>query len=211
MPGQSRVEHFRNCQEAFHVLLGELFDALSHFTQSKEAPNVQFSLSRLVYEAGSAFDEHVKYQNNATAQLNQLLLLNPAFQKVLGASSSGGAGTSAGTDATDSDGGGGSSASNGQGTSRYRFGPDGDLRFGKGNKGPCYDVKAIMAEIQKVVPSANRSTFCIIHYLSTQPGTCQVGGHSAKCRQHIIPKAAKDIRSKFESAPFRKDSKAKSQ
>ena len=106
-------------------------------------------------------------------------------------------------------GGGGGSPSKSSKSSRYHFAGDGDLCFGKSNKGPCYDVKAIFEEVKKVVPNASRKSFCMINYLSTQPGTCQVAGHSVKCRQHIVPKAAKDLRPKFEFAPFRKDGKGK--
>jgi hypothetical protein len=209
MPGQSKVEHFRNCLTAYHVLLGELFDAVSHFAQSKEAPNVQFSLTRLVYESGSAFDDHIKYQNAATAQLNQFLLLNPAFQQVLGGSSSGGGTSRAVEDHDAEDGGRGSSSKLSKISARYHFTAAGDLYFGKGNKGPCYDANAVLKEIQKVVPNASRKSFCIINYLSTQFGTCQLAGHSAKCRQHIVSKAVRDLRPKFEFAPFRKDGKGK--
>ena len=201
MPGQSLEHHFDNCLKAYDILRGELFDALSHFTQMREAPDVGYMLSNRIYEPNGAFDRHLAFQNKGTSELNALLRLNPAFATALSggqaASSSGaGSGTTQLTDSSTS------------GKVKYRWGSGGSLTFGKGNSGPKYETKAIWAEIHKLKPGLNQGNFCIVHYLSTQ-GACNNLKHGPNCAQHKFSKELKELREAFEHKPFRTDAKAK--
>jgi hypothetical protein len=176
---------------------------MSHFCGSREAPQVNLQLSLLIYEVGGNFDQHLNYQRTSTDQLNALLMLHPAFGRVLGASSpaKGGACTSSGAGASGAGSPGGGVAK--ESKSHYA---NGKLYFGKGTSGPTYIQALIMAELRKVKP-INQNNFCLEFFLSTQ-GYCSQVKHHAKCAQHKWPAALAELRDTFEHKPYRVDAKA---
>ena len=203
MPGDSITHHFDNCRQAFRLLLGELFDAISHFAQSKEASNVALSLSRRVFEANGAFQRHVAFQNGGTSDLNRLLTLNPAFALALGGHSAG-AGSSTGThDEERGSGGKGKSVVKGNG---YQW-KGSSLIFGDSPTGPKYDTVAILTELQKTDGSLTRENFCMLNFLSNKKNICKSSKHTGAF--HKIPPEISKLRQKFEHKPFRIDARAK--
>ena len=200
MPGKSRSFHFENCMKAYNLLLSDLFDSVSQFAQNREAPNVSLSLSSRVFEAGGSFELHLTFQNTTTSDLNKFIMLNPAFEKVLGGPST------SQEHEIDKRGKGGKMLQN-KGT--FKWLPGAKLLFGKGNGGPRYDTKACFKEIVKVQPGANQGNFCMLQFLSTKKGQCKKEDH-LKGGQHTFSDAVLAIRDKLEYKPFRLDSKAKS-
>ena len=201
LPAGARADHLANVLAAWKVLLGDWFESLSHFCSPREAPQVGLMLSPYVYEIGGSFDQHLNFQNTATQSLNSMLMLNPAFGRVLGAPAAAGSGSPSKQGAGSS--GGGTAGDKGEMKSHYA---NGNLYFGKGKSGPTYAVAPIMAKIKEVKP-VHKGTFCLENYLSTQ-GYCSVAKHHAKCAQHKWPSAIQALREKFEHRPFRVDSKA---
>ena len=79
LPDQALIHHLDHCQAQFKVLLGELFDALSHFTQPGEATDVSMVLSSRVYEDNGNFDLSLTHKGSVSAKINELVMMNPAF------------------------------------------------------------------------------------------------------------------------------------
>ena len=65
--------------------------------------------------------------------------------------------------------------------------------------------------VKKVMEDASRQNLCIVHYLSTKPGMCNISKHTPGCAAHKFSKAVQELRPKFEHKPFRTDAKAKSE
>ena len=189
--------------KAYNLLLSDLFDSVSQFAQNREAPNVGLGLSARVFEAGGSFELHLTFQNSTTSDLNKFIMLNPAFERVLG-------GTSTPQDfkgiEKDKRGKGGKML---QDKGTFKWLPGAKLLFGKGKGGPQYDTKACFKEVVKVQPGANQGNFCMLHFLSTKKGQCNKAEHQ-KGSQHVFSDAVLAIRDKLEHKPFRLDSKAKS-
>ena len=208
MPGQSLTNHFTNCYEAYQILINELFDALGHFTQPREASDVKLSLSPRVFETGGAFDQHLQFQNTNTSSLNALLLLNPSFGLAMGGNSvaSSSAPPPDGTTSVMAPpkGNGGKAVA---GASKHNWSSGGVLRFGKGTVGPTYATPLIWAEVKKLKSNANSGNFCMLQYLSNQ-NNCTNQSH-AKGGQHNFTKELLALRPDFEHQPFRTDAKAK--
>ena len=175
MPGVALGHHYDNCLKMYNLLLSDLFDALSHFTQSREASNIQLSLSRRVYETGGAFETHEQYQGANTVQLNTFLALNPAFALTMGAgaSSSGSGSFTQGADPGSQD--------QSPSKNKYHF-RDGKLYFGKGESGPQYVSSAIMSRLKQVDPKITGNNFCLLQYLSVQSGLCKNPRHTTHHR-----------------------------
>ena len=207
MPGESRVHHFDNCGKAFDILLGELFDSIGHFAQAKEASKVDQLLSRRVFEPNGAFEQHLTFQNTGTSSLNQILMLNPAFAKVMGGPSgvSGGESSSASQGEEEQGSGGKFKASSQAAGYVYKGGL---LTFGNPHSGPTYDTKAIWEAIRKVEAGLGKHNFCMLQYLSINKKICKSQAHRAGKFHKYAPHIMK-LRSKFEHAPFRTDAKAK--
>lgn len=201
MPGDSLSNHFDNCQKAYDILIGELFDGVAHFAQPREAPNVAQLLSRRVFEANGPFDQHLTFQNQNTSTLNGLLMLNPSFGKVMGGSSSS---TPPGHE--EDEGSGGKWPKPKAKSVKFKF-DKGTLTFGDPKSGVKYDTTAIFEELKKVDSKITRNNFCILNYLSTTQ-CCTLSKHKNgnwhKYAQNILKR-----RADFEHAPFRLDSKAK--
>ena len=206
LPGAGMDEHFGTCSSTFGILLDELFDALSHFTQAKEASDVLQALSRRVYETGGAFDQHVNYTKKVAASLNEIIYFHPsigaALMQTAGASSSSGAGGGNDAKADDPH----PDGSPIKGEAKYKW-VSGHLLFGKGQGGPKYAVNLIWKEIEKVDSSLSKKNFCIVHFLSTT-NACTNPKHKTG-GYHKVSDALKKIRDDFEHKPFRVDSKAK--
>lgn len=205
MSGDSLTHHLKNCTAAYLLLLGDLFDAMSHFTQQREAPNVGLALSTRVFEVGGAFDRHLAYQDSATSSLNALLLLNPAFERAMGGSSSASGGGEGGKGAHQGSPGGGKSKAK----TPYHWQKGGSLRFGSSANGPTYATSLCWEELKKIDPKLSPSNFCMVNYLSTQADTCKSPKHHPGSSFHKISTKLQELRPKFESAPFRTDAKAK--
>ena len=205
LPAGARADHLNNCLAAWKVLLGDWFDSMSNFCGSREAPQVGLLLSNFIYEVGGSFDLHLAYQSTQTQTLNSMLMLHPAFGRVLGASAPAAVGSSTSLSA------GASGTKPGSGTLSPKQGPkvhraNGKIHFGKGTSGPTYVVAPILAELRKV-KDVNQGNFCIEFYLSTQ-GYCSQSKHHPNCPQHKWPAAITSLRDSFEHRPFRVDSKA---
>ena len=202
LPGEAYANHLANTMTAWQVLLGDLFDSMSQFCCSREAPQVSLLLSDRIYEAGGSFDELLKFQDTATQSLNSMIMLHPAFGSVftnaLGGSS--GAGSSSGATAAQT----GSPSDSKNKNKTHRAG--GNLYYGQGNKGPAYNIALVMAEIQKI-KQVNQGNFCLEFYLSTS-GFCPHAKHHKNCAQHKWPAAVTALRDSLEHRPFRVDAKA---
>ena len=208
MPGQSLANHFRNCLKAYGLLLADLFDAIHHFAQSREAPDVGLALSSRVFEANGAFEQHLGFQNAATSSLNQLLMLNPAFAAVMEGSNS--------NKSSKLSGGGGnnlalrskgkelkSGGKEPKGATKFQWMTGQILRFGKGTDGPQYDVKAIIKKLKETSPGFDSSNFCALQYLSNKK-LCTSKKHESG-KFHVFSPEVSKLRQSFESHPYRLD------
>ena len=179
-------------------MIGELFDALAHFTQAREAPDVRFSLSGLIYEPNGAFDQHLLSINKTSSDMNALILNYPVLANAM----------SVGSGSSSNPGGGGDDKGAGKKTEPKFKWKKNTLLFGKGVSGPKYDAGKIMEELNKVDPNLDsRTNFCLVNYLSTT-NACTNPKHSSGGWHKISP-AIKALRDKFEHKPYRTDAKAK--
>lgn len=205
LPGQGRVDHFKHCSTIFDILLGELFDALSHFTQSREAPDVRLALSRRIYEVGGAFDQHVAYTNSTTTNLNAILMLHPSFGAAMAGASGAAGGSASGTSAPQPT---PSPKKDRDGSNSHRWQSGAFLLFGKGTGGARYDTKLIWPELKKVDSSVNAGNFCMLNYLSVAK-LCKLPKHTGGGAFHKVSSELQQLRDSFEHQPFRVDGKAK--
>jgi hypothetical protein len=203
MPGLSREFHFKNCQAAYEILLGELFDALSHFTQNREASNIAKALSDRVFEMNGAFEQHLQFQNTTTQSLNNFVLLNPAFAAVL--SGPGGKRPSPGAGPSSPE----SSSPGSKNKIKHQWQTGQLLHFGKGNHKVSYNTKLQLVELIKVDPSIKPGQFCFVDYLS-KSDACNNPKHKSSSWHKYSP-AVQALRETFEHKPFRFDDKAKPQ
>ena len=201
MPGQSQGHHLNNCMAAYNILKGDLFDAVGHYAQHREASDVGLLLSTRVFEAGGTFDRHLQHQSTQTATLNEFILLNPAFAVALSGPSQ--PGTSGGGDGRGNRGG---KAKKTSPSRTYQWSPGQILQLG-GAGGSAYNCKLIWVTIKKELPGTNQGNFCILEYLNGQP-ICESAYHKSK-GLHKFSAAAKALRDSFEHQPYRTDAGAK--
>ena len=201
MPGQSQGHHLNNCMAAYNILKGDLFDAVGHYAQHREASDVGLLLSTRVFEAGGTFDRHLQHQSTQTATLNEFILLNPAFAVALSGPSQ--PGTSGGGDGRGNRGG---KAKKTSPSRTYQWSSGQILQLG-GAGGSAYNCKLIWITIKKELPGTNQGNFCILEYLNGQP-ICESAYHKSK-GLHKFSAAAKALRDSFEHQPYRTDAGAK--
>ena len=201
MPGQSQGHHLNNCMAAYNILKGDLFDAVGHYAQHREASDVGLLLSTRVFEAGGTFDRHLQHQSTQTSTLNEFILLNPAFAVALSGPSQ--PGTSGGGDGRGNRGG---KAKKTSPSRTYQWSSGQILQLG-GAGGSAYNCKLIWVTIKKELPGTNQGNFCILEYLNGQP-ICESAYHKSK-GLHKFSAAAKALRDSFEHQPYRTDAGAK--
>lgn len=212
LEGTARDYHFQNVGKAFEALIEDLFDSINQFSRPTELAQAQRMVDPRVFPVAGAFDKLLLSLTAKTANLNQMIQLNPALFSALmaGASSSV---TPTGSTVPGPQRvqpvGGKVKNEKGKGKSALvRFKAPGSLIFGQGDSGPMYNIKACMDTLKAIDQTLNRGSFCLSFFLSTKGG-CTEKGHKPNCTQHQFSSDLKGAREGLEHKPCRVDAGAK--